>query len=710
MSCMVSATFGKLDADLIRLDNVDASHEIVRGALARRAETIIGSYLEVMSIGPIRPPFTLTMWVWPTSDADDQVLVEGSGAEGFWRLTLKGGRPSIIDGEPRVELPKALRPREWYAIELAVETTRLALAAHPWSPWLEPIRATDDARSASEVPLTFNALRLGADRLNRHGFAGKIESPRLWRRSLSTAELQAVRDWRAPATGVSDHDALREGLVGDWFLGLESDPEAIRDLGPNKHDGTVKNGPARAVTGHLWRGRTLSFGMDPDGYGAIHLHRDDLDDAGWQPSFDFTVPEGAESGLYGVRVADGSHEDLVPLVVPPPQEAERAPIAFLVPTVTYIAYANMRWDEVAVRKLEDQTVPGARLSDRERQIVEHPELGPSLYDLHHDGSPTYYSSRLRPILELREDYRSWMTDAPRHFSADLELCRWLRSIGAEYDVVSDEELHHEGYPSIRGYDGVLTGGHPEYVTEPMLDALAAYQSTGGGIAYLGGNGFYWATSIDPRRPHVIEVRRGHSGTRPLSSLPGEVHHATTGEPGGLWRHRGRPPNQLVGVGFTAQGWLGAAGYAINPDAREILPWLLEGVEEDPIGEYGALGGAAADEIDRVDEACGSPASAVVVGSSAGRHSDGYQGAIEDAVIMTSDRGGTTNAEVRADLIYAEMPTGGWVFSVGSIAWTLGLLEDRGFSGPARLLWNLLMHKTRLALPAVNRATIGRPKG
>lgn len=72
--------------------------------------------------------------------------------------------------------------------------------------------------------------------------------------------------------------------------------------------------------------------------------------------------------------------------------------------------------------------------------------------------------------------------------------------------------------------------------------------------YLGGNGYYWVTIRDRRRPHIIEVRRGQAGTRAWSSLPGEAHHSSTGEPGGLWRHRGRSPNELVGVRFIGQGY------------------------------------------------------------------------------------------------------------------------------------------------------------
>ena len=76
--------------------------------------------------------------------------------------------------------------------------------------------------------------------------------------------------------------------------------------------------------------------------------------------------------------------------------------------------------------------------------------------------------------------------------------------------------------------------------------------------YLGGNGFYWVTSVDPTRPHMIEVRRGMGGTRAWNSAPGRAYHSTTGEMGGLWRHRGKAPNQLAGIGFSSHGlgWRG----------------------------------------------------------------------------------------------------------------------------------------------------------
>src|SRR5689334_2052993 len=86
----------------------------------------------------------------------------------------------------------------------------------------------------------------------------------------------------------------------------------------------------------------------------------------------------------------------------------------------------------------------------------------------------------------------------------------------------------------------------------MLDAAAEYLAGGGRFIYLGGNGMYWVTSYVPGHPGVIEVRRS-GGTQAWTANVGEEHHASTGELGGVWRQRGRAPQRLFGVGFTAQG-------------------------------------------------------------------------------------------------------------------------------------------------------------
>ena len=97
----------------------------------------------------------------------------------------------------------------------------------------------------------------------------------------------------------------------------------------------------------------------------------------------------------------------------------------------------------------------------------------------------------------------------------------------------------------------------------MLDALADWLDAGGRLMYMGGNGFYWRIAYCPDNPAIIEVRRAEDGTRAWIAEPGEYYHAFTGEYGGLWRRIGRPPNQLVGIGFAAQGFDGGTHYRLT---------------------------------------------------------------------------------------------------------------------------------------------------
>ena len=111
----------------------------------------------------------------------------------------------------------------------------------------------------------------------------------------------------------------------------------------------------------------------------------------------------------------------------------------------------------------------------------------------------------------------------------------------------------------------------------MLDGLESYQADGGRLMYLGGNRFYWITSFDPQRPHIVEVRRWR-GTRTWEAKPGECYHSTTGEMGGLWRFRGRAPQKIVGVGFTSQGGGENRPYKRQPDSFDPRAAFIKNLE------------------------------------------------------------------------------------------------------------------------------------
>jgi N,N-dimethylformamidase len=208
--------------------------------------------------------------------------------------------------------------------------------------------------------------------------------------------------------------------------------------------------------------------------------------------------------------------------------------------------------------------------------------------------------------------------------------------------------------------------------------------------YLGGNGFYWNTVYHPTKPGVIEVRRTEDGTRAWRSEAGESHHAFNGEYGGLWQRKGRPPNRLVGVGFTAQGFDVSSHYRrrdASTDPRAAF--IFEGIDEDIIGNFGYIGdGAAGEEIDRFDKRLGSPSHALVLATSE-NHSATYMVTKEELFSNIPGTSGLESPMVRADMVFFETPGGGAVFSTGSIAWAASLPFADCDNNVARLSQNVL---------------------
>ena len=156
-------------------------------------------------------------------------------------------------------------------------------------------------------------------------------------------------------------------------------------------------------------------------------------------------------------------------------------------------------------------------------------------------------------------------------------------------MLTDEDLHSEGMDLLTPYAVVVTGTHPEYWTEKMLEGMESYLRGGGRLMYMGGNGFYWVTSIDPERPHIIEVRRW-GGTQAWRSEPGEFYHSSTGEMGGLWRNRNRAPQKMVGVGFTSEGFDHNVPYRRLPDSTgPEAAFIFEGIGlDESIGDFDCL--------------------------------------------------------------------------------------------------------------------------
>ena len=515
---------------------------------------------------------------------------------------------------------------------------------------------------------------------NPHAFFnGKIEGACIYNNAL---DLPHASTPELPRT----HPDLY--AAWDFSLGIETD--ATTDIGPNQLHGSLHNVPTRAVKSSRWSGNEMCWRHARDEYAAIHFHDDDAGDFKWETDFVFNIPKNLQSGFYSINLTNNDGKDAIPFYVCPPKGIRQADICVVIPTFTYIVYGNyVRFDygEAWERRATDWGAyphsPGA-----------HPEYGLSTYNHHSDRSGVSYSSRLRPLLNLRPGYLIFPHDTGsglRHVQADTHLLAWLEHCGYSYDIITDEELHCEGVAAIQNYPVVLTGTHPEYHTLESWQAFADYKETGGRLCYLGGNGFYWRIAVHQETPGILEIRRAESGIRVWASEPGEYYNAFDGQYGGLWTRNGRPPQQLVGVGFTSQGNFVGSYYrktanATNPRAS----WMFEGIDDDILGNFGLSGGGAAGfEVDRAEPRFGTPANALIVASSEG-HSDFFMAVPEEMMTPLANLADAPMDElIRSDMVFFETPSGGAVFSVGSITFCGSLPHNKFDNNISTLLQNVI---------------------
>lgn len=467
-----------------------------------------------------------------------------------------------------------------------------------------------------------------------------------------------------------------ETVFAEWDFARGITTTGIEDVGPNGLRGEIVNLPARAMTGSQWTGEIMRWTEVPDQFAAIYFHDDDLYDCGWETDFSWTPPDGFPSGNYAMRLRCGDLEDHIPFTVRPHTGKPTARVVFLVPTFTYLAYCN--FDSPGLEERSRQRI--AEWGAYPYFLKDHRELGRSTYDRHDDGSGVCFSSRLRPNLNMRPRFIA-ATDrcgsGLRHAAMDTYITAWLEHCAVAFDVITDEDLHNEGVDLIRPYDCLITGAHPEYHTPETVTALQSYVDGGGRMVYLGGNGFYWKIAAHGDLPGVIELRRAEGGIRLWAAEPGEYYHAFDGSYGGLWRRNGRTPNQLAGVGFSAQGNYEGSYYRRQPGSFDPrAAFIFEGIgPEEIIGDFGFFGGGAAGfEVDRADFALGTPPHALVLASSEG-HGPMFRQVNEELLRQFPDR--PESEVVRADMVFFETKEGGAVFSVGSITYC-GSLPYNGY--------------------------------
>jgi N,N-dimethylformamidase len=546
---------------------------------ARYQEMYPGSYVEVPGGGAAFDDsafdgdgrVTIAMLVQPTCQpGTDQVLVSCGdpwAGTGFALILDADLHPVLMTPEGRGDGSVVVSPSDGL----------------PVGSWSTVVATLEDPGASPAADLMFGGARAHGSRQTRLAFTGRMESPVVLSGEVAAADSAALL-----AAGPRASDPARVSLAWWDFSDGISGWDA-RDLGPSGLHGTLRNMPMRGVRGSRWDGAATSWTEAPEQYAALHFLADALEDCGWEVAFTFGVPDDARSGFYAARLTAGADVEYIPFFIRPPDGAT-AQVLLIAPSATYASYGNSRfwWENPIQEMVQDRLV---ELGPEEQFLLAHPEIGASSYDCHLDGTDICYVSRRRPNLNMR----------PGHvrregYTCDLYLIAWLDHIGADYHVVTDEDLHFRGRALLDGYQVVLTGSHPEYMSAAMFDAFDEYTASGGRLMYLGGNGFAMSVTFHPERPWIMENRRVELWERPEEFGRTEALNSTDGEPGGYFRSSGRSTASLIGVETATMGFDHSYPYTLGAGAsRPEASFVFDGVDpsvlaDGKIGNFGLLGG------------------------------------------------------------------------------------------------------------------------
>lgn len=208
---------------------------------------------------------------------------------------------------------------------------------------------------------------------------------------------------------------------------------------------------------------------------------------------------------------------------------------------------------------------------------------------------------------------------------------WMDREGIPYDLYAEIQLHFNEVP-LENYDVLVLNMHPEYYSKKMYDRVKRWvYDEGGKLMYLGGCAFYAEVEF-PDESVMLCHREG------------------------VWTRRGESAAKLLGTEYSHGGYQSGAPYKVLDGNH----WTMSGAGLKTGDEFGHLslhercsGGASGHELDKI--CAESPSNLVHVAK------------------------GMNPEDSGADLVYFETPSGGAVFSVGSLCWNSSIAVDDGVS-------------------------------
>jgi hypothetical protein len=359
------------------------------------------------------------------------------------------------------------------------------------------------------------------------------------------------------------------------------------------------------------------------------------------PSHKQLVEAPPRSGLYYFHASTKEGARFAfPWVVAP--VGPQAPVAVLASNITWNAYNNFggRSNYIHADEFPPAPTVNSRMELKRYIELQHQTWGSLSY------APLSFE-RPEPINHI--DLEETITDPIEGRSAchvapaEWRLLGWLEREGFAYDLYSETQLH-QGILDLAAYRVLILSTHPEYWTRRMYDRVKSWVFEGGGrLMYLGGNGLNCEVEL------FDDTMIVHNGV--LSSLwPAGIGAESR------FAKRHESEANLLGVVFDPAGVMTGAPYRVIDDTH----WAFAGTglhTGDRFGErclhMRCRGGASGHETDKISPS--SPRNVRLLAKG-----------------LNPDNGG-------ADMVHFETPSGGAVFSVGSICYPSSLPVDEGVS-------------------------------
>jgi N,N-dimethylformamidase len=345
------------------------------------------------------------------------------------------------------------------------------------------------------------------------------------------------------------------------------------------------------------------------------------------------------SGLYYFRASTaGGRQFSFPWVVAPAKPT--APLAVLASNVTWNAYNNFggRSNYIHADGLPPTPTINARAELKRYSDEGHFTWGaesypPLSFDRPEPFNHIGFAERITDPIEGRQ--------ACHLAPAEWRLVGWLERQGVAYDYYAETQLD-DGTLDLARYRALVLAVHPEYWTRRMYERVKRWVFEGGGrLLYLGGNGLNCEVELRP--DHSMTCHNGKLKGLSVEGLGGfESRYAM--------RHESEA--NLLGCVFTPAGAMTGAPYRVL-DAGH---WAFErtGLKTGDVFGVKSLhmrcpGGASGHETDK--RSASSPGNVKVIAKG-----------------LNPDDGG-------AEMLLFDTPSGGRVFSVGSINYVASLPVD-----------------------------------